>query len=84
MHIGSLARRTRVTPKALRYYEQLAPVRGENGYREYEETFTSDGQRLYKRLTLILTGGRIEHAFYPIFPPDRHAGDVLDWPREHA
>jgi peroxiredoxin len=47
-------------------------------------TFTADGDRLYKRLTLIVTDGRVEHAFYPIFPPDQHAGEVLDWLQAHA
>ena len=46
-------------------------------------TFTAGGERLYKRLTLVLNGGRIEHAFYPVFPPDTHAGKVVDWLR-HA
>lgn len=36
-------------------------------------------QRLYKRLTLVLRGTCIEHVFYPIFPPDTHAGQVVDW-----
>lgn len=47
-------------------------------------TFTAGGERLYKRLTLIVSGGRIEHAFYPIFPPDEHAAQVLDWLSAHA
>lgn len=47
-------------------------------------TFTADGNRLYKRLTLIVAGGRIEHVFYPIFPPNQHAGEVLEWLRAHA
>jgi len=38
---------------------------------------------LYKRLTLIIDGITIEHAFYPIFPPDTHADEVLDWLRTH-
>lgn len=42
-------------------------------------TFSAGGQRLYKRLTLVVTDGRIERVFYPIFPPDQHAGEVLDW-----
>jgi peroxiredoxin len=42
-------------------------------------TFTVDGMRLIKRLTLILREGRIEHVFYPVFPPDRSAGEVLAW-----
>ncbi len=42
-----------------------------------------EGRTLLKRLTLILRAGRIEHVFYPVFPPDRHAGEVLDWLRSH-
>ncbi len=38
-------------------------------------------QQLYRRLTLVLHGPRIEHVFYPVFPPDRHADEVLDWVR---
>jgi len=34
---------------------------------------------LIKRLTLIVRDGVIEHVFYPVFPPDRNAGDVLAW-----
>jgi peroxiredoxin len=45
-------------------------------------TFTaSDGVVRYKRLTLVVTNGQIEHAFYPVFPPDRHAEEVLAWVR---
>jgi peroxiredoxin len=47
-------------------------------------TFTAGGQRLYKRLTLIVSRRRIEHLFYPIFPPDEHAAQVLDWLSAHA
>ncbi len=47
-------------------------------------TFTADARRLYARLTLVVTDGRIEHAFYPIFPPDQHAAQVLAWLRENA
>jgi peroxiredoxin len=46
-------------------------------------TFTAGGMTLYRRLTMIVTGGVIEHAFYPVFPPDRHAQQVLDWLRAH-
>lgn len=45
-------------------------------------TFTaSDGVVRYKRLTLVVSNGRIEHAFYPVFPPDRHAQEVVAWLR---
>jgi peroxiredoxin len=46
-------------------------------------TFEADGGPLYKRLTMIIDDGRIEHVFYPIFPPDAHAGEILDWLRSH-
>jgi peroxiredoxin len=42
-------------------------------------TFEAGGARLYKRLTLIISDGRIEHVFYPIFPPNEHARQVLAW-----
>ena len=41
--------------------------------------FEADGMTLMKRLTLILRDGRIEHVFYPVFPPDRSAADVVEW-----
>ena len=47
-------------------------------------TFEASGEQLFSRLTMIVTDGRIEHAFYPIFPPDQHAGEVLTWLREHS
>ncbi len=34
---------------------------------------------LYKRLTLIVRSGVIEHVMYPVFPPDQNAGDVEAW-----
>jgi peroxiredoxin len=43
-------------------------------------TFSAPGHdRLYTRLTLVVRDGVIEHAFYPIFPPNTHAQQVLDW-----
>ncbi|GAB2540575.1 hypothetical protein GCM10027167_51800 [Nocardia heshunensis] len=42
-------------------------------------TFEAAGLTLYKRLTLIVRDGVIEHVFYPVFPPDRHASEVLRW-----
>ncbi len=35
--------------------------------------------RLYKRITLIADRGRIEKVFYPVFPPNRNAQDVVEW-----
>jgi peroxiredoxin len=42
-------------------------------------TFGIDGLTLYKRLAWIAERGRIVKVFYPVFPPDRNAQDVLDW-----
>jgi len=42
-------------------------------------TFTVAGIELYKRLTLIAHEGRIEKIFYPVFPPDQNADEVLIW-----
>ncbi|MFF1743741.1 peroxiredoxin [Streptomyces mirabilis] len=44
-------------------------------------TFTAGGRTLYRRLTMIVNRGVIEHVFYPVFPPDQHAAEVLDWLR---
>jgi peroxiredoxin len=41
------------------------------------------GLTLIKRLALIVDNGRITHVFYPVFPPDRNAGDVLAWLKEN-
>jgi peroxiredoxin len=38
--------------------------------------------RLYKRITLVIEDGAIAKAFYPVFPPDRNAAEVLGWIRE--
>lgn len=40
-------------------------------------TFTASGQRLYRRLTMLVRDGVVEHVFYPVFPPDQHAQQVL-------
>jgi len=37
------------------------------------------GLTLIKRLALVIDDARITHVFYPVFPPDRSAGDVLAW-----
>lgn len=42
-------------------------------------TFEAGGRTLHRRLTLIVRDGVVEHVFYPVFPPDRHAGEVLRW-----
>jgi peroxiredoxin len=47
-------------------------------------TFSVAGMELYKRLTLISFDGQIEKVFYPVFPPDQDADEVLGWLRENV
>jgi peroxiredoxin/DNA-binding transcriptional MerR regulator len=42
-------------------------------------TFTASDQHLYRRLTLVIANGRIEHVFYPVFPPNEHARQLVTW-----
>lgn len=44
-------------------------------------TFEFDGRRLYKRLALVAERGRIVKVFYPVFPPDENAAEVVAWLR---
>ena len=47
-------------------------------------TFEVDGMTLYKRLTFVAEAGKIVKVFYPVFPPDRNAAEVLAWLRQRA
>ncbi|MFY9802479.1 MAG: peroxiredoxin [Candidatus Acidiferrales bacterium] len=42
-------------------------------------TFLVDGTRLVKRLTLLVRERKIEKVFYPVFPPNESASQVLHW-----
>jgi peroxiredoxin len=44
-------------------------------------TFETSGMTLLKRLTLVVNDGVVERVFYPVFPPDQNAGEVLAWLR---
>jgi peroxiredoxin len=44
-------------------------------------TFETSGWTLLRRLTLVIDDGRVTHVFYPVFPPDAHAAEVLSWLR---
>jgi peroxiredoxin len=46
-------------------------------------TFEAGGETLLKRLTLQVRDGRVEHLWYPVFPPDSHAEQVVGWLRSH-
>jgi peroxiredoxin len=47
-------------------------------------TFEFDGGRLYRRLSLVAEQGRIVKVFYPVFPPDENAAEVVAWLRERG
>jgi peroxiredoxin len=42
-------------------------------------TFSVAGMTLLKRMALVIDNGRISKVFYPVFPPDRNAGEVVAW-----
>jgi peroxiredoxin len=42
-------------------------------------TFETSGMTLLKRFTLVIDNGIVTHVFYPVFPPDRSAADVIEW-----
>jgi peroxiredoxin len=42
-------------------------------------TFTAADMTLLKRLTLIIDDGVVKHVFYPVFPPDKSADQVIGW-----
>ncbi len=42
-------------------------------------TFEFDGATLYRRVTLVAEACAIAKVFYPVFPPDRNAADVVAW-----
>ena len=44
-------------------------------------TFEVAGHTLLERLTFVIREGRIEHVWYPVFPPDRHGVEVVSWLR---
>lgn len=46
-------------------------------------TLQVEGRTLLKRMAMVLSGGRIEKVFYPVFPPDRNAADVLQWLKDN-
>jgi peroxiredoxin len=42
-------------------------------------TFTTSGMTLLKRMALVIDDGAISKAFYPVFPPDKNAEEVIGW-----
>jgi peroxiredoxin len=44
-------------------------------------TFSTSGMTLLKRMALVIDDGIIVKVFYPVFPPDRNAAEVVAWLR---
>ncbi len=63
-------------PFAILSDEKLALTRAMN-----LPTFETNGMTLLKRFTLVVDDGVVKHVFYPVFPPDRSAADVVRWLR---
>ena len=42
-------------------------------------TFEIVGLTLYKRVTIVAEAGSVVKVFYPVFPPDRNAEEVVEW-----
>ena len=47
-------------------------------------TFEVDGMTLLKRMVLVVDDGVVTHVFYPVFPPDRSAEEVVAWLQARA
>src|SRR3954468_16624468 len=47
-------------------------------------TFEVEGVTLYKRITLVVEGCAVAKVFYPVFPPDKNAEEVVAWLRGRA
>jgi peroxiredoxin len=47
-------------------------------------TFEVEEMTLYKRLTFVAEAGKVVKVFYPVFPPDRNAAEVLAWLRRNG
>ena len=42
-------------------------------------TFSVAGMTLLKRMALVIDDGIIDKVFYPVFPPDKNAAEVIAW-----
>jgi peroxiredoxin len=51
------------------------PLEGESA----ERSLRGEKISLLKRITLLVRDGVIEHVFYPVFPPDQNANEVIAW-----
>ena len=45
--------------------------------------FMTSGMTLLTRMALVIEDGKIVKVFYPVFPPDKSAEEVIAWLRNH-
>jgi len=45
-------------------------------------TMSVENILMIKRITLVIQDGTIKKVFYPVFPPNKHPNDVLQWVKE--
>ena len=66
---------------SLRKFSQ--PILSDNSLKFQEKlnipTFQVENKTMYKRLTLIVKESKIIKVFYPVFPPDKHIFEILEW-----
>jgi peroxiredoxin len=46
--------------------------------------FMTSGMTLLARMALVIADGTIEKVFYPVFPPDKNAEEVIAWLRSKS
>ncbi|KAK5113927.1 hypothetical protein LTR62_003050 [Meristemomyces frigidus] len=47
-------------------------------------TMMWEGTELIRRCTLAVEGGKVVRVWYPVFPPDQSASEVVEWLKERA
>ena len=47
-------------------------------------TFQFENKVMYKRMTLVVRESKINKVFYPIFPPDKHIFEIIEWLKNNS
>lgn len=79
-----------ISTQSIKELTKVSSIRGflqplvSDGNLEFQEklnipTFQFENKTMYKRLTLIVRESKIVKVFYPIFPPDKHIFEILEW-----
>ena len=70
----------------LRKLSQLLISDGSLKFQEHLQipTFHVEDKTMYKRLTLIVKDSKIIKVFYPVFPPDTHIFEILEWVEDNS